>query len=527
MSYTLVQDILSMQATLRPQACFITDGDSTVSYTSLYARSRKLSAFLLREARLGKSDRVLLMLSHSLEFYIAFFATIFSGCIAVPLSAKLPPNRLKKIIEDCQPKGIITSRYPDEMLKESTCCSSITVFVHTAESSPQVTFCPKGQLLIQSLAEILQSSLGEITPPPLIDVDPALIIYTSGSTGGPKGIVCSHLNVISASHSIVQYLAMSESDVILNTLPCFFDYGLYQALLCARVGAQMIIGSDALFIDETIKLINEESVTGFPLVPSLAAAFLKYVKSQTGQSLTEEARHKMRFISSTGATFHPRYIDGLRYLFPFARIYPMYGLTECKRVAYLEPELIDRKMYSVGKPMPNVEAWIVDENSEKVPVGEIGTLVVRGSNVALGYWNDEELTSQTFRMGKFGERVLYTNDLFKQDKDGFLYFVGRKDEIIKSGGQRISLVEITNILLAIEGLSQAAVISEPHDELGEVMKAFVVLETGVQFSPRDIKRTMRSLVESNLMIPTQIAIVDELPQTMTGKIAKSVLKSKN
>lgn len=226
MSYTLVQDILSTQATLRPQACFITDGDSTLSYASLYARSRKLSAFLLREARLGKSDRVLLMLSNSLEFYIAFFATILSGCIAVPLSAKLPPNRLKQIIEDCQPNGIITSRYPDEMLREST-CSSVTVFVYAAGSAPHITFSetgPKGQLLIQPLAEILQSSLEEITPPSLIDVDPALIIYTSGSTGGPKGIVCSHLNIISASHSIVQYLAMGASDVILNTLPCFFDY---------------------------------------------------------------------------------------------------------------------------------------------------------------------------------------------------------------------------------------------------------------------------------------------------------------
>lgn len=530
MSYIVVPDILVTQATLRPYAPFITDGASTTAYDAFHALLQKLTAFLIKEAHLEKSDRVLLLLPNSLEFYIAFFATISAGCIAVPLSSKIPMNRLQRIIGDCRPKGIITSRCPGEILRENT-QPFFNFFVYVG-NLPAETAALTGSLdneqqgmPIQTLEEILRSTQGEAVPPSLIDLDPAMIIYTSGSTGVPKGIVCSHLNVISASRSIVQYLAMSDSEVILNVLPPFFDYGLYQAILSAYVGAQMVIAREATFMDEIIRLMNEYGVTGFPLVPSLAVSFLKYVRSNIDQALKEETRNKVNFVSSTGATFHPRYIDGLRKVFPFARIYSMYGLTECKRVSYLDPQLIDQKQYSVGKPMPNVEAWIVNEADEKVPIGKVGTLMVRGSNVAIGYWNDEELTSKIFKIGNFGERILYTNDLFKQDEDGFLYFVGRKDDIIKSGGLRISLVEIANIMLEIEGLSEVAVLSEPHHELGEVMKAFVVLDTDAHLTPQVIKSKMRYLVESNLMMPIRVEIVDELPKTMTGKIAKAALHS--
>src|SRR6185436_9618330 len=173
------------------------------------------------------------------------------------------------------------------------------------------------------------------------------------------------------------------------------------------------------------------------------------------------------------------------------RIFSMYGLSECKRVSYLPPELVDERPYCVGKPMPNVDAWVADESGSRVPDGEIGVLMVRGSNVALGYWDDPELSGRIFRTGKYGERCLWTNDLFYQDAQGFLYFKGRTDDIIKSGAYRISLKEITDTILAIQGVSEVAVVPIPHEKLEFVMKAFIVLEPGCSLSEVELKRMVR------------------------------------
>lgn len=525
MSFDLVTEIIPFQARNNPHKKFISDGDCNISYSDFNSITEKLASFFCNVIKLSRHDRILLMLPNSFEFFASFFAAILADCIVVPISHRMQGSRLRWIIKDSNPKLVISNRNPVDFFK-SGLFGPINCYVYVGDSR-QITQSAKTKNKVIHFEEILNTTVGPEVPQisKNIDVDPAMIIYTSGSTGEPKGILCSQSNIISASSSICRYLELSKTDSVLNALPPFFDYGLYQAILCARVGARLFLVHDAIFIDNLMNIMNREFITGFPIVPSIAAVFIRYTNSNTN-ALTEEARNNMSFITSTGAPFHPKYISGLRYLFPKARIYSMYGLTECKRVFYLKPELIDKKKFSVGKPMHNVEVSIVDNEGIPVSRGQVGTLVVRGSNVALGYWNDVESSKRSFRKGKFGERILHTNDRFKQDEEGFLYFVGRDDDIIKSGSMRISLAEIANVMLEIEGISEVAIISEPHEDLGEVMRAFTVLEEGnVQLNAQDIKDKMRLLVESNLMIPVTIEVVDQLPKTESGKVAKSTLKS--
>ncbi|MDP2960229.1 MAG: AMP-binding protein, partial [candidate division Zixibacteria bacterium] len=218
------------------------------------------------------------------------------------------------------------------------------------------------------------------------------------------------------------------------------------------------------------------------------------------------------------------FIKKIRETFPKARLYSMYGLTECKRVSYLPPEELDRRPTSIGKGMPNEEVYIVNENGERVGPGEVGELVVRGSNVMLGYWELPEETAKVLKIGSLPwERVLYTGDLFKMDEEGFLYFVGRKDDIIKCRGEKVSPKEIENVLYNLEGVLETAVVGVPDEILGQAIKAFVVLKEGINLSEKDILRYCSKNLE-DFMVPKYVELVETLPKTESGKIRKVGLK---
>ena len=261
----------------------------------------------------------------------------------------------------------------------------------------------------------------------------------------------------------------------------------------------------------------DEKVTGFPGVPTIFAV-LAEMKQLSGFDLSTIA-----FVTNTAAALPVKHITMLRALFPKARVYSMYGLTECKRCTYLPPEDIDRTPTSVGIAIPNTELWLVDEAGQRVGPNVVGQLVIRGATVMKGYWEKPDATAAKLKPGPVpGEQVLWTGDLCRLDEEGYLYFVGRMDDIIKSRGEKVAPKEVETALMNIAGVKEAAVIGVPDELLGQAVKAFVVLERGVQLTDKEVMKECQKRLE-NFMVPKEVVFVAELPKTTTGKIKKTGL----
>jgi len=352
-----------------------------------------------------------------------------------------------------------------------------------------------------------------------IDVDLASIIYTSGSTGDPKGVMLTHLNMISAATSIITYLENVPEDVVINVLPLSFDYGLYQVLMTFKFGGTLVLEKSFVFPYEIVKRMAEEKVTGFPGVPTVFAILLQM------KDLKKYDLRSLRYITNTAAALPVTHIRQIRETFPQARLYSMYGLTECKRVSYLPPEELDRRPDSVGRGMPNEEVWLVDDRGNRLGPGATGELTVRGSNIMKGYWGDPEATDRVLRPGPLpGEKVLRTGDLFRMDEEGFLYFVGRRDDMIKTRGERVSPKEVENALYAAAGVAEAAVLPVPDDLLGSAIKAYIVPKEGASLTDRQLLLHCKKMLEE-FAIPKYFEFRDTLPKNASGKIDKLSLKA--
>jgi len=323
--------------------------------------------------------------------------------------------------------------------------------------------------------------------------------------------------MVSAATSITQYLENNSSDVIINFLPLSFDYGLYQVLMAFKMGATIVLEKSFTYPYTIISKMQSERVTGFPGVPTVFAILLQL------KDLEKYDLRSLRYMTNTGAALPVSHIERLRKSFPHVRVYSMYGLTECKRVSYLSPEELDRIPQSVGKAMPNTEVYLVNEKGERLSPGETGELVVRGANVMRGYWKMAEETAAVLRPGPYpGESVLYTGDLFKMDERGFLYFVARKDDIIKSRGERVSPKEIENVLYSLPQVREAAVIGVPDEILGQAIKAIVVADDGSRLTQKEVIAHCAQNLE-DFMVPRLVEFRASLPKTPTGKIKKHEL----
>jgi acyl-CoA synthetase (AMP-forming)/AMP-acid ligase II len=348
-----------------------------------------------------------------------------------------------------------------------------------------------------------------------IDLDLAMIVYTSGSTGFPKGVMMTHANIVAAATSITTYLESSPDDIVLSVLPLAFDYGLYQALMCAKVGATLILEKSFTYPALVLEKLKNERATGFPLVPTLAAMLLQMKHLEPGMF------PHLRYITNTAAALPASHIQRLRQLFPGARLYSMYGVTECKRCTYLPPEQLDVRPESVGIAIPGTEAYVARENGERAAPGEVGELVIRGAHVMKGYWADEAATARALRPGPYAwERVLYTGDLFRADEEGYLYFVSRKDDIIKTRGEKVSPKEVENVIYELAGVREVAVVGVPDPILGQAVKAVVAADEDV--SERDIIRHCSERLEE-FMVPKLVEFRSQLPKSENGKIARKEL----
>jgi acyl-CoA synthetase (AMP-forming)/AMP-acid ligase II len=442
----------------------------------------------------------------------AVYAALRIGAVLMPINPLTKQGKLAYLLNDASPsaliaQGVLRGVWEDALAANKTVHSCLVV------GDAGVTL--GGRSLPYPAAGGQIDGAGR--DPQVIDQDLASIIYTSGSTGDPKGVVLSHLNMVSAARSVSSYLGLREDDVILCVLPLAFDYGLYQLLMAFKVGATLVLERSFAFPLKVLETMARERVTVLPGVPTLFG-FLMNLRGLEKFDLSP-----LRMMTNTAAALSEEHIRRLRTLFPQATLFSMYGLTECKRVTYLPPEQLDVRPMSVGRGMPNEEVWLVDEAGERLPNGSTGELVVRGSHVMRGYWQKPRETAERLKPGPLpGEYVLYSGDLFRTDDEGWLYFVARKDDIIKSRGEKVSPREVENALFTIEGVLEAAVVGVPDELLGEAVKAFVVLKDGYHLSERELIAHCIGRLE-NFMAPKYVEIVRELPKTDTGKIKKAGL----
>ena len=501
-----VEGFLHDSARRFPDKIALIAGERRISYRALAADAARL-ARALRSRGVGRGERVVIFLDNSPETVISIFAVLQAGAVFSVVNPGTKLDKLAYILNNCGARGLMTE--PRLMAVAAEAAKSAPSVAFTVVS-PFINIFPEGEIDDEN-----KKSNTKPDEPAGIDLDLAMIVYTSGSTGFPKGVMMTHQNVVSAATSITAYLESAADDVVLSVLPLAFDYGLYQALMCAKVGATLVLEKSFTYPAVLLDRLRRERVTGLPLVPTVAAVLLQL------KDLAPGAFPDLRYITNTAAALPPAHIARLQELFPATKIYSMYGLTECKRCTYLPPAQLSARPGSVGIAIPGTEAYVVDETGRKVPHGVTGELVIRGGHVMKGYWGDPQATERALRPGPFPwEKVLYTGDLFRTDAEGYLYFVARKDDIIKSRGEKVSPKEVENVLYELAGVREAAVVGVPDAVLGMAIKAVVCADPDAGLTERDVIRHCAKRLE-DFMVPKTVEFRDGLPKSANGKISRS------
>jgi len=511
----LVCDFLSNAAKRFPAKEALICGGRRLTYAEIDAYANRIARALV-DAGVQRGDRVGIVMENSPELVMSIFGVLKANAAFVVVNPATKADKLAYVLDNCSAAGLVLP-------------ASGTVTLEAVEPHVKSLRCaivcggapaePAGRIPRIDFERDIAGLPAQPPPRKAIDIDLAAIIYTSGSTGRPKGVAMTHINIVSAVNSITEYLENVEDDIILNALPASFDYGLYQILMSAKAQATLVLEKAFAYPYEIIRRVKEERVTGFPGVPTLFAILLQLKGLDPGDL------DSVRYVTNTAAAVPPAHIQRLRGLFRNARLYSMYGVTECKRVSYLPPDQLDVRPTSVGRGMPNEEVYVVDENGNPVAPGVVGELVVRGANVMMGYWGMPEETARVLRPGRYPwERVLHTGDLFTVDEEGYLYFVARKDDIIKSRGEKVSPKEVENVICELTEVQEAAVVGVPDPVLGEAVKAFVVVADGAALAEDDvIKHCTRRL--ENFMVPRSVEFRASLPKTQTGKVCRRELRS--
>ena len=517
-----LHDYLQRSAATVPNQIALVCQQQRLSYAELDARANALAHALIA-CGVQRGDRVLVYADNTVETVVSFWAVLKANAAVVIVNPLTKRDKLAYLLGDCRPTALITDQHLYGQFAEP-----VQGCVHLRGVIVSGSIDDERLLALQSAdrpawrwdAALARGDRQYPLRPPArrnIDVDLAAIIYTSGSTGDPKGVMLTHRNMLTACASVSAYLEVQPDEVILGVLPLAFDYGLYQMIMAFAAGARLVLERSFAFPAQILNVMVAEGVTAFPGVPTIFAILAEL------KSLKDYDLSRIRYVTNTAANLPVKHILVLKDLFPQARLYSMYGLTECKRCTYLPPQDIDRKPTSVGIAIPNTELWIVDEEGRKVGPEVVGQLVIRGATVMKGYWEKPEATAKKLKPGPLpGEQVLYTGDYGKLDDEGYLYFVGRMDDVIKSRGEKVAPKEVENALMNIPGVREAAVIGVPDEVLGQAVKAFVVLETGALLDEKQLQKACQSRLE-NFMVPKFITLVDSLPKTDTGKIKKTGL----
>ena len=484
---------LRLTARRRPAHPAIIAGSDSITFAELDERADALAAGL-RGQGVETGDRVALVLGNEIDMAVAVYGTVRAGAAFCPVNPTTKHERLAYMLRDAGAAAVVVS--------------------HDAQPEALEAASDAGVGIVGDVAALSGSQEGGPAP---LDVDLAAIIYTSGSTGEPKGVTLTHRNVTFVSDSIIEYLEISEEDRILCVLPLSFGYGLFHLLMCVRVGGTLVLEPGFAFAGRILSVLEDQRITGLPGVPTVWAILT------AGEGEPRELP-ALRFITNAGAALSEPMAAQVRRTFPTADLYPMYGLTECLRVCYLPPADLDRKPGSVGIAIPGTEAFVADEEGNRLPPGEVGELMVRGGHVMQGYWGDPEATAERLLPGRWPwEKTLATGDLFRTDEDGYLFWAGRRDDMIKSRGEKVMPREVEDVVLRVEGVADAVVTPAPDRILGQAIHVHVAPREGATVEAAAIKRACAEQLE-NHKIPKKVHVHEAMPKTPNGKVDRAVLR---
>jgi acyl-CoA synthetase (AMP-forming)/AMP-acid ligase II len=476
----LVHELVDRRADADGDRLGIRDSLGDLSFAGLAERSLRW-AHWLRDRGVRPGGRVLTVTQNSSDVPALLFGASRLGAITVCVNPETRPFHLSHIIAETEPDVVVS----DHPLAGAVEAAAARVEVDTADTRPISWRGPRPS-------------------------DPAVLIYTSGSTAMPKGVVCPHAAMTFAVEAVSRRLGYRPSDTVLCCLPFAFDYGLYQVFLSVRAGSTLVVGTPDEGRVGLLAKALENSATVVPLVPTLAASLVAMAARKP------PAGHAVRLFTNTGAALAPGLRRRLRVLFPGAAVTLMFGLTECKRVSIADPDDDMNHPGSVGKALPGTEITIRDERGQPLAAGEIGEIAVRGPHVMAGYWRDAELTASRFRPdAATGDVLLFTGDYGMLAPDGRLIFVGRRDDVYKQDGVRVSVAEVEAAASDIEDVAAVAVVP-PDGERLAVLYAVTSLTTA------ELLRELRLRLEPQ-KVPKACVVVDRIPVTPVGKVDRTAL----
>lgn len=510
-----LHDLLSNSTERDPGKAAIMEGAASYTYADLSASADALCEALLREG-VRRGDRVGIYMEKSWESVVAMLAVSRAGAAFVNINPLLKAPQAQHIIGDAGIQVMVGDLNKLSSLDPSTFRS---VFYRGAAAPWQGGGCS-----VLALDGVLAGSGDGGAAVAVTELDLAAIIYTSGSTGLPKGVAVSHRNLVAGAQIVSTYVENTSGDRILSVLPFSFDYGLSQLTTALRVGATLVLQRSSLPGD-LLRSLRQHRITGLAGVPPLWPLLL-----QSRDSLRDEPLTELRYITNSGGRIPGPQLEELRSCLPHTGIYLMYGLTEAFRSTYLPPEEIGRGPDCIGKAIPDTDIWVLDASGHECPSGEAGELVHRGPTVALGYWGNREATEAVFRpspvspLGLNAEKVVHSGDLVRRDDNGYLYFVGRRDELIKTQGYRVSPTEVEELLVSSGKVREACAFGVADAELGQQIVAVVSLKEGHNATVEEL----RAFCVENAppyLVPRALCIHDDLPKAPSGKLDRQAIKN--
>jgi acyl-CoA ligase (AMP-forming) (exosortase A-associated) len=515
----LLHELVARHARLTPDAAALTSGAQTWTYAQLQADVAACSSGLT-QLGLQRHDRVGIWLDKRLETVVASFGAPAAGGVMVPMNPLLKPEQVLYIARDCNVRVLLTS--PERLallLPLLAQAPDLQHLVLTAEPAEPPALPPGMQL--QLWADLLQAA--PCAGHRVIDTDMVAILYTSGSTGRPKGVVLSHRNMVAGAKSVASYLENRPTDVLLAALPLSFDAGFSQLTTAFHAGARVVL-LNYLMPRDVLRALAKERVTGFTAVPPL------YIQL-TQMAWPPEINDHLRYFANTGGRMPRETLDALRARVPSAKPFLMYGLTEAFRSTYLPPEQVDRRPDSIGQAIPNAEILVLREDGSACGPDEPGELVHRGPLVGQGYWNDPEKTAERYRPmpGRPGGLVLpeyavFSGDTVRRDSEGFLYFVGRRDEMIKTSGYRVSPTEVEELLYATRLVGECVAFGVDHPVLGQAIQVIATPPAGAD--ALDVVALLAACKQQMpaYMVPAGVQPASgPLPRNPNGKIDRKLL----
>ncbi|MCZ6799433.1 MAG: class I adenylate-forming enzyme family protein [Nitrospirae bacterium] len=500
----LFKNLLEPTAIAFPDHEALVHKSERVTYQRLYRDACSLAAFLTNNGWVSSGDRVVLLMENCPDYVVSYWGILGAGGIVVPVNPKISFHELQDLILDSGATGLICQSSLRIASKPDKPKMEVDFLIVTGPMSDSMKTFTTQPI---SMNECLKTSWTHFTPVDRITDDIAQILYTSGTTGKPKGVMLSHGNLWANTESIATYLQLTSQDRVEVILPFYYSYGNSILLTHVRVGGTLVLSDQFVFLSKVLSQMNREKVTGISGVPS------SYALLTTQSKFLDIPCDSLRYMTSAGGALSQTMTKQLRAAFPTIELYVMYGLTEASaRLSYLPPDILEKKMGSVGRGMPGVNLQVLNERGERVSPGETGEIVAQGACVMKGYWNNPVETQKVLKHGK-----LYTGDLATLDEEGYIFILGRKDNMIKYGSYRIYPSQIEEVLNRYPGVKETAVLGMADEVMGEVIVAFVVKD-----KERDIHETAILQIAKHFLpaykLPQKILFIDHLPKTSSGKI---------